>query len=574
MSNLFSKDVIRKLLDDGLNNEIEKLISKSNYYISNLYKLSNNCKSLQEEHLDILSSLTQKDSKINEMLNFYSDYLRNNKNFLIRNEILKNFVEKVSITKDEKDNLVDKMRFDEKFFVLIDKIINIKLNILVIEKSKTNSNYLDNENFSKNLLYSLKENTLLIEELMNEKIFIFLKTMFRTNKTTSLTDLNNIKKSLSFIYKKENYLNYVLKEYTQYRKKLLDDYLKKKYLSIHNYEEIIVMIIDDFKHHFIKEIILIHYFFGNQQNTNVDLYMILQMYNNSNLELKNQKEYENFLSSFKESFKNEKLDFASFINLLNVILYSFEQITYDNFKKASNIQQTHENISRIYHFYVMSYLYSQNIEQLSKELNISSIDNLSLYGFLINNKKSLSKTIAKCFSDFSKAIITAKTNFKKFLSSTEIFLSENNSQKTVLVFFEEFAKIVRVYHNYHTLFLEKDRENLNPKLNNQSFKVLFEFFNGLDLFKENNLQIICRVINLIDNIIKKFSDLDSFSLIQEEISKLKENVNISINNCVDLIYSLICKQTNFNEENLFKITTYEQMINLIEFILDKSNFFP
>jgi len=574
MSNLFSKDVIRKLLDDGLNNEIEKLISKSNYYISNLYKLSNNCKSLQEEHLDILSSLTQKDSKINEMLNFYSDYLRNNKNFLIRNEILKNFVEKVSITKDEKDNLVDKMRFDEKFFVLIDKIINIKLNILVIEKSKTNSNYLDNENFSKNLLYSLKENTLLIEELMNEKIFIFLKTMFRTNKTTSLTDLNNIKKSLSFIYKKENYLNYVLKEYTQYRKKLLDDYLKKKYLSIHNYEEIIVMIIDDFKHHFIKEIILIHYFFGNQQNTNVDLYMILQMYNNSNLELKNQKEYENFLSSFKETFKNEKLDFASFINLLNVILYSFEQITYDNFKKASNIQQTHENISRIYHFYVMSYLYSQNIEQLSKELNISSIDNLSLYGFLINNKKSLSKTIAKCFSDFSKAIITAKTNFKKFLSSTEIFLSENNSQKTVLVFFEEFAKIVRVYHNYHTLFLEKDRENLNPKLNNQSFKVLFEFFNGLDLFKENNLQIICRVINLIDNIIKKFSDLDSFSLIQEEISKLKENVNISINNCVDLIYSLICKQTNFNEENLFKITTYEQMINLIEFILDKSNFFP
>ena len=138
MSNLFSKDVIRKLLDDGLNNEIEKLISKSNYYISNLYKLSNNCKSLQEEHLDILSSLTQKDSKINEMLNFYSDYLRNNKNFLIRNEILKNFVEKVSITKDEKDNLVDKMRFDEKFFVLIDKIINIKVNIQVIEKSKTN----------------------------------------------------------------------------------------------------------------------------------------------------------------------------------------------------------------------------------------------------------------------------------------------------------------------------------------------------------------------------------------------------------------------------------------------------
>lgn len=128
--------MIKKRLDESLNNDIEKLICRSNYYISNLYKLSNNCKSLQEEHMDLIQTLTQKDTKINETLNFYSDYLRNNKNFLIRNEILKNFVEKVSITKDEKDNLIDKMKFDEKFFCLIDKIVNIKTNIQVIEKSK------------------------------------------------------------------------------------------------------------------------------------------------------------------------------------------------------------------------------------------------------------------------------------------------------------------------------------------------------------------------------------------------------------------------------------------------------
>ena len=69
---------------------------------------------------------------------------------------------------------------------------------------------------------------------MNEKIFIYLKSVFRSNQNITLTDLNNIKKALSFIYKKENYLNYIVKEYTQYRKKLLDDYLKKKYLSITN----------------------------------------------------------------------------------------------------------------------------------------------------------------------------------------------------------------------------------------------------------------------------------------------------------------------------------------------------
>ena len=90
------------------------------------------------------------------------------------------------------------------------------------------------------------------------------------------------------------------------------------------------------------------------------------------------------------------------------------------------------------------------------------------------------------------------------------------------------------------------------------------------IFKENNIQVICKVINLIDNIIKKFNDLEGFSLIEEEIGNLKENMTNSINICANIINSLICKQTNFNEGNLIKITTYEQMINLIEFILDKS----
>jgi len=70
------------------------------------------------------------------MIDFYGNYLRNNKNFLIRNEIIKTFTEKISITKEEKDNLIDKSLFDERFFSLIDKVFNIKSNIKIIEKSK------------------------------------------------------------------------------------------------------------------------------------------------------------------------------------------------------------------------------------------------------------------------------------------------------------------------------------------------------------------------------------------------------------------------------------------------------
>ena len=414
---------------------------------------------------------------------------------------------------------------------------------------------------------------MLVEELMNEKIFIYLKSVFRSNQNITLTDLNNIKKALSFIYKKENYLNYIVKEYTQYRKKLLDDYLKKKYLSITNYEEIIHKLIDDFKHHFIKEIILLHFFFGSNQVINVDLYIILQMFNNSNIEQRIEKEYDCFIASFKEIFRSEKLDFASFINLLNLILYSFEQITYENFKKISNFPQKQENISKYYNITVMSYLYTQNIEIFSKELNIDNIDNLSLYGFLINNKKNLSKTLAKSYSDFAKSVASLKSNFHKFLGSTDLFLSENNSNKFLLLHFDEFSKIIKIYHNFYFQIKENDKEYLNPKENNQSYKLLFDFFDGLDIMKDNNIQVICKVINLIDNILNKFKSLENFDLIKNYINKIKLYLSNSMKNCVNLIHSLICKQTNFNEENLRKITNYENMINLIEFILDKSQLY-
>ena len=221
----------------------------------------------------------------------------------------------------------------------------------------------------------------------------------------------------------------------------------------------------------------------------------------------------------------------------------------------------------------MSYLYSQNIEEFSKELNIKSIDNLSIYGFLVNNKKSLSKILAKSYSEFAKAILSLKSSFHKFINSTELFLSDSNSNKTLLMYYDEFSKILIIYNNFHTQFQEKDKEYLNPKENNQSYRFLFDFFEGLNLLKDNNVQVICKVINLTNKILAKFKNLENFDLVKNEIEKLKLFMSNSIKECVNLIHSLICKQTNFNDENLKKITTYEHMINLIEYILDKSQLY-
>lgn len=420
------------------------------------------------------------------------------------------------------------------------------------------------------MLFSIKENSLLIEDLMNEKIFIFLKSIFRSSKTANVNEIKNIKKALSFIYKKENYLNYILKEYTQFRKKFLDESLKKRYISITNTEELLYKLIEDFKNYFIKEVILLHYFFGNPKE-DINLHIILQMFNNTNQETKNQAEYEEFFNSFKSSFKQEKLDFSSFVSLLNVILFSFEQTTYESFKKAINISQSPDNLSKVYNITMISYLYCFSIEKFSEELSISSLENLSLYGFLINNKKSLSKTLAKSYSDFGKSVIVLKTNFKKFLSSNDFFITDSSSDKGITSLFEEFSKIVKTYHSNYAHLNSKDRENLNPKLNNQSFKVLFEFFEGLDVLQETNIQTTCKLVNLIQNIINKFKIFENFEVIEDELNNLKLLLEKAVKNCVNLVHSAICKQTNFTQENLSKLTTYEQMINLIEYILDTSN---
>ena len=149
-------------------------------------------------------------------------------------------------------------------------------------------------------------------------------------------------------------------------------------------------------------------------------------------------------------------------------------------------------------------------------------------------------------------------------------MNENSINKSILYYFEEYSKIIKIYTKFQNLFNQNDQNYLNPKVNNLSFKTLFEFLDGFDISKENNLLIICKFINLVDNISIKYASEAENQLIKEDVDKIKHLLKSSRQSCVNLIHSSICKQTNFNEENLNKISSYDQMINLIEFILDKS----
>ena len=141
-------------------------------------------KIIQNEYQNMLTSIKNNEVQINELIDFYSDYLKDNKGFLIRNEILSTFLDKVLISKEEKENLANQELFDETFFMLINKMNSMKDNIDVIQKNSAS--------FSKTLLMSIKEHFSLIDEMLNEKIVIYLKHQFRSKTTFTLKEYKDI----------------------------------------------------------------------------------------------------------------------------------------------------------------------------------------------------------------------------------------------------------------------------------------------------------------------------------------------------------------------------------------------
>ena len=115
-------------------------------------------KIIQEEYDKIMDEMANNEEIIKTVFNFYSQYLKENKNFLIKNEILKNFLNKILLTKEEWESLTSKK--EEKInFDIIKKMEQIKNNIDIIQQ---NSN-----NFSKTLLQSIKKHYNLIDEMLN-----------------------------------------------------------------------------------------------------------------------------------------------------------------------------------------------------------------------------------------------------------------------------------------------------------------------------------------------------------------------------------------------------------------------
>ena len=115
------------------------------------------------------------------------------------------------------------------------------------------------------MIQSIKKHYTLIDEMFNEKIVIYLKNFFKkfNEKILELKEFKELKILIQFLQNKEQYINFVLKEYINMRKKFCENIIKDKYLilSSKNIDSVYTYLNEDFMFYFMKEFILISFFF-------------------------------------------------------------------------------------------------------------------------------------------------------------------------------------------------------------------------------------------------------------------------------------------------------------------------
>ncbi len=546
INTIYSPQEIISKFEKSLFNDMKNLLTHYKENIDKVNEILMHEKIIQNEYKEITKSIHDNEKEINEFIEFYSDYLKDNKGILIRNEILKTFLDKILITKEEKDELninEDNNNINQnKNFSLITKMENLRDNIDVIQKNSSN--------FSKTLLMSVKEHYNTIDEMLHEKIVIYLKNFFRYNKRTFLeNEFKEVLILLNYIKEKDKYLSFVLNEYTQMRKKVCEEILKEKYLSLNskNFDEIFTSLNEDFIFYFMKEFILINFFFVNEIRDNSlllrsDILSLLNYPENENKDLNIEKIMET-LSQTKN------IDLTSLIGNVNKILFIFEDLFFQQTQKKKL------DFAEIYKITLLSYFYTEKIELIFKKNNLSNI-NLKLSLVIDNYKKNYSSIFKKLSNEKIRKLQKFKEGISNYFSESQVLITNEGTINLELInLIEDYKKIFSLYEKYKIINDDKDIVNPNK---HDLYIFLINFFSDNEIVKnEKSIDILFKIINLLNILNSSF-----------ENEKNKKCLNELIDRTVNLIIENVLSIVKF-EDGLKENITHEQIINLVEHLMEK-----
>ena len=435
-------------------------------------------KIIQEEYDKIMNEMANNEDIIKTVFDFYSQYLKENKNFLIKNEILKNFLNKILLTKEERESLTSQK--DEKInFDIINKIEQIKNNIDIIQQ---NSN-----NFSKTLLQSIKKHYTLIDEMLNEKIVIYLKNFFKkfNEKILELKEFKELKILIQFLQNKEQYINFVLKEYINMRKKFCENIIKDKYLilSSKNIDSVYTYLNEDFMFYFMKEFILISFFFIQKDYIYIsteDAYELFVYNGKSNLISINDKEnnkklfnkLENIMSNFGKK-KEKFFSFEKYINNLNNILFIFDTLFFEYTQKKEL------EFHQVYKFTLLSYYFCEKLDIILDETELIN-KNKALNSTFLTNKNNFSSILRSYENEELKQLNKMKSNLINYLKDLQIFVTENEINQKINKLINNYKIIFELYEQYKPQKEENNNDIINPNQHELYLLFLYDsFFHGI-----------------------------------------------------------------------------------------------
>ena len=551
----YNEDNILNIFEKSLFNDMNTLTNNYKNDYDKINEILLQEKIIQEEYNKIMDEMNNNEEIIKTVFNFYSQYLKDNKIFLIKNEILKNFLDKILLTKEERDSLTSKKDSEKINLNIIQKINQIKNNIDIIQQNSTN--------FSKTLLQSIKKHYTLVDEMLNEKIVVYLKTYFKQiNEKISLKDFKELKTLIQFLYNKEQYINFVLKEYIIMRKKFCEGIIKDKYLilSSKNIDSVYTYLNEDFMFYFMKELILISFFFIQCDYTFIKIEDAFELfvyngkgnlmginYNENSLKLFNK--LESILNNFGKN-KEKIFEVEKYINNLNNILDIFDVLFLEYTQKKEL------EFHQVYKFTLLSYYFCEKLDMILNETELTN-KNKVLNSTFLTNKNNFSSILRNYENEELKQLNKMKANLIKYLKDIQILITENEINQKINKLINNYKIIFELYEKYKPQKEENNNDIINPN-QHELYLYLLDFFDNNDQIEnETNLEILFKIINLLHLLNTNFKSEKNIRLFKSLKDKI---VNIILNNVLtEVKYESILSEKKSHNET----------INVIEELVDK-----
>ena len=551
----YNEDNILNIFEKSLFNDMNSITNNYKNDYDKINEILLQEKIIQEEYNKIMDEMNNNEEIIKTVFNFYSQYLKDNKIFLIKNEILKNFLDKILLTKEERDSLTSKKDSEKINLNIIQKINQIKNNIDIIQQNSTN--------FSKTLLQSIKKHFTLVDEMLNEKIVVYLKTYFKQiNEKISLKDFKELKTLIQFLYNKEQYINFVLKEYIIMRKKFCEGIIKDKYLilSSKNIDSVYTYLNEDFMFYFMKELILISFFFIQCDYTFIKIEDAFELfvyngkgnlmginYNENNIKLFNK--LESVLNNFGKN-KEKIFEVEKYINNLNNILDIFDVLFLEYTQKKEL------EFHQVYKFTLLSYYFCEKLDMILNETELTN-KNKVLNSTFLTNKNNFSSILRNYENEELKQLNKMKANLIKYLKDIQILITENEINQKINKLINNYKIIFELYEKYKPQKEENNNDIINPN-QHELYLYLLDFFDNNDQIEnETNLEILFKIINLLHLLNTNFKSEKNIRLFK---SLKDKTVNIILNNVLtEVKYESILSEKKSHNET----------INVIEELVDK-----